>query len=124
MKSVLVIVAFLFGGFVVAQSPVDTTVYTVVEEMPQYPGGDEALLKYMWKNIKINPNDKCLAEGKLRFSFIIEKDGKLSNITCNSTCDNDKLLAPFKAMPAWTPGKQNGKPVRVKIMLPVNICIR
>ena len=81
-------------------------VFDVVEQMPEFPGGMEALFKYMAENMKY-PEDakKQQVEGRVLVQFIVETDGSVSNT---------------EGMPKWIPGKQNGKVVRVKYTIPVS----
>jgi periplasmic protein TonB len=105
------------------QAQKDTTVYTVVEIKPQYPGGDDALMKYLAINISYPQvaKDKGI-QGTVYVSFIVEKDGSITNIkilrSLGGGCD-EEVIRVVKAMPVWEPGKQAGKPVRVQFLLPV-----
>jgi len=123
--------AFLFMAFCLIiskstfaqQAQKDTTVYTVVETMPQYPGGEDALMKYLAINISYPQaaKDKGI-QGTVYVSFIVEKNGNISNVKIlrgiGSGCD-EEVIRVVKDMPEWKPGTQNGKPVRVQYNLPV-----
>ncbi len=103
--------------------PVKDMAYDVVEVMPEYPGGSEALSKYLSESIKYpeEAEEKGI-EGKVILTFIVEKDGSISEIEVvnpvNPLLDNEAVRV-IKAMQGWTPGKQNGKTVRVKYTIPV-----
>ena len=95
----------------------------IVEVMPQYPGGMPELMQYLAKNIKypIQAQKKGI-EGRVTVRFIVEKDGSISNVTVvrhiHPLLDKEAERV-IKAMPKWSPGKQEGKPVRVKFNIPV-----
>lgn len=99
----------------------DTMVYSGPEVMPEFPGGITALEKYIDMTKKGLPAD-CGTNGSVFVSFIVEKDGSLSNFInlreVNTTCGND-VIASLKKMPNWKPGMQNGKQVRAKYIIPV-----
>lgn len=99
-------------------------VFDNVEEVPQFPGGIAGLLQYLSSNIRY-PQDaeEAGTEGRVIVSFIVEKDGSISNArvtkpTCSSL--DKEALRVVSAMPKWTPGKQNGEAVRVRYSLPVS----
>ena len=99
-------------------------VYQIVEEMPEFPGGVEAMMKYVGENVKYpeEAKDKEI-QGRVFVSFIVEKDGSVSNVEVKrgigGGCDEEAVRV-IKAMPKWKPGKQEGKPVRVSYMMPLN----
>nr|NQU88871.1 energy transducer TonB [Bacteroidota bacterium] len=91
--------------------------------MPKYPGGDEAMLKYLSENITYPENArKNGIQGTVYVTFVVEKDGSISDVNIlrglEKECDEVALQA-VKNMPAWTTGKQRGKPVRVQFNLPL-----
>ena len=91
----------------------------IVEEMPQFPGGDEALLEYMRKNIQYP--DECM-QGRVVVSFTVEKDGSISGakvVKSVSQGADKEALRMVNNMPKWIPGKQLGVPVSTKYTLPV-----
>ena len=111
----------------------DTTIYTVVQEQPTFVGGQGAVAKWLYKQFRFKDLDslcKGSALTKIHFSFVIEKDGSLSNksvktyMTTLPACRQvveKHLLAILDAMPAWNAGKQDGKPVRVRYNLPMSL---
>lgn len=107
-----------------AQTVTDTTVYQLVEEMPQFPGGDEALLKWLVKNMKYPEMDTCI-ETSLYLEFVISPTGKVTKAgfmrecRCKSFCD--AFLKQLATMPDWTPGRKNGQPVNVKMSMPIKL---
>ncbi len=98
-------------------------VYNHVEEMPEFAGGTSALSDFLSSNIKYP--DKALADsisGRVIVTFIINEDGKVSDAKIIHSLSkelNEEVLRVVNSMPAWTPGKQNGKPVKVYYTLPV-----
>ena len=99
-------------------------VYQIVEEMPEFPNGIEGLMDYVAQNVKYpeSAKEKNL-QGRVLVKFIIEKDGSVSNVEVGRGWGNeldDEAVRVVKAMPKWKPGKQDGKPVRVSFMLPIN----
>ncbi|MGA2406569.1 MAG: energy transducer TonB [Bacteroidales bacterium] len=92
------------------------TVYSVTKEMPMFPGGDEAFLKFKTENIKYLPEVKSLGiEGTVLVRFWIEENGSVSNIKIMqgvSPSLDAEAIRVTKLMPAWEPGKENGKPVK------------
>lgn len=124
LKVALMMLVLLFSFMTsTAQTKKNNMVYDVVEVMPQYPGGQIAMLKYLMENIKY---PKQIMEegiqGRVTVSFIVEKDGRVSNVrllrSVQSSLDKEAIRV-VKSMPKWTPGKHNGKPVRVRFNLPV-----
>lgn len=99
-------------------------VFTVVEKMPEFPGGEVELMNFLKTNVKYPAESaKNGKQGRVMLGFIIETDGSISNIESLST-DIDPLLVNeairiVQAMPKWTPGKQRGQAVRVKYVLPI-----
>ena len=99
-------------------------VFDVVEQMPEFPGGMEALFKYMAENMKY-PEDakKQQVEGRVLVQFIVETDGSVSNtevlMRVFPSLDAEAVRV-ISGMPKWIPGKQNGKAVRVKYTIPVS----
>ena len=101
----------------------EDTVYQIVEQMPQYTGGEEAMMKYVAENIKYpqEAKDKNIS-GRVFIGFVIEKDGSVSNVKVvrgiGGGCDEEAVRV-IKEMPKWKPGMQKGKPVRVNYMMPI-----
>ena len=104
-------------------TPDKNGVYQIVEEMPQYPGGENALMDYVSKNVVYpkEAQEKGIS-GRVFVSFIVEKDGSVSNVDVKrgigGGCD-DEAVRVIKAMPKWKPGKMKGEPVRVSYMMPI-----
>ena len=99
-------------------------VYEVCEQMPTFPGGDAALMKYLAENIKYPVSaQKAKEQGRVVVQFIVEKDGTVTGVkTVRSVTPalDAEAVRGIKAMPKWTPGKQGGQPVRVNYNVPVS----
>lgn len=102
--------------------------YRVVDEMPRYPGGDEALLKFIAKSVKY-PKDAQDAgvQGRVICSFVVEKDGTVSDtqilrgVSPSLDAEAVRVISSFDK---WTPGKQDGKPVRVLYTVPITFRVQ
>lgn len=98
--------------------------YVDVEVKPQFPGGDEAMYRWLGENIAVPPTTEDLV-GSYRVvaQFEIDKDGKVVNVEIYRTCKTPLLdravLEILQSMPDWTPGYVNGQPVRVNYKLPI-----
>ncbi len=105
----------------------DTTVFTIVEQMPTFLGGQTALFKYLIENISFNTeNTESGIEPRFYVNFVVEKDGTLSNIHVRGGENNEadeKVKRVISNMPKWNPGKQQGKFVRVQFTLPIRISL-
>ncbi len=103
-------------------------IYTVVENMPQFPGGDEARVKYMIENVKYpeTAKDKGV-QGSVYVSFVVEKDGRITNTKVVKGVEKSLDTEAFRvvsAMPKWTPGKEKGKAVRVQFNMPIQFKLK
>jgi protein TonB len=95
----------------------------IVEQMPEFSGGLKGLMQYLAGNIKYPKQAVRIGtEGRVYVSFVIGKDGKISDIKLTkgigAGCDEEAVRV-IASMPDWTPGKQNGRPVSVRYSLPV-----
>ena len=101
----------------------NSVIFSRVEVMPIFPGGELALLKYIENNLTY---PKTAAEkgiqGRVALKFVIKADGTIENIqvvkSLDPACDEEAVRV-IKSMPKWTPGKQNGKAVAVDYSLPI-----
>ena len=121
-------------------------VFDICEELPQFPGGDVKLMEFLMRNVKYPKQaEECGVQGRVNVQFIVEKDGSITKpkvvetsqdandpqvIVARATVGEkdykaglqalrDEAIRVVKAMPKWTPGKQQGKVVRVKYTIPV-----
>ncbi len=115
-------------------------IFKIVDEMPRFPGCEDAqdkkerencafdkMLKFIYTNIKYPESArKAGIQGTVVVSFVVEKDGSISNLkvvrSISPDCD-EEVLRVIKMMPNWIPGKQDGEPVRVQFNLPVRFAL-
>lgn len=131
----------LSSSALIAQTA-DTTIYTIVEEMPRFSGcedlsldikakkacADQKLLAYIYNNLKTPKDIDITSLGSMvAISFVIDESGKVVNPTIvrNMHPDVDPLILDLvKNMPPWIPGKQKGKTVKVRQVMPMRICFK
>ena len=100
------------------------SIESIVKEWPEFPGGEEALLKYISENINYPERAREQGvQGKCIIEFVIEKDGSVVEPkvvrSLEARCDNEAMRV-IRTMPKWKPGiNRNGKPIRVKYTTPV-----
>lgn len=99
-------------------------VYSMVEEMPQYPGGEVEMMKYIAKNLKY-PEEafKNNIQGRVVVQFVVKATGEVGDVKVIRSIDpqlDQAAIDVVKSLPAFTPGKVGGKPVAVWYTLPVN----
>ena len=98
-------------------------VFDVAEQMPEFPGGVNALMAFLAENIRYpEAAIKAGVHGRVVISFIIEPDGRISNAHVLQKVNDDldaEAIRVIGSMPKWNPGKQDGKAVRVKYALPI-----
>lgn len=124
LKVALMMLVLLFSFMTsTAQTKKNNMVFDIVEVMPQYPGGQIAMLKYIMENIKYPEQAmKEGIQGRVTVRFIVEKDGSISDVRPVLSVHpllNKEAVRVVESMPKWSPGKQNGKPVRVRFNVPV-----
>lgn len=103
-------------------------IFTIVEEMPSFPGGEGELFKYLGKNIKYpEMANSAGISGVVYVTFVVDKDGKIRDVKVlrgiGGGCDEEAMRV-VKNMPAWKPGKQRGKSVTVQYNLPIRFTLR
>lgn len=102
--------------------------YDLVEEMPQYPGGVEKLMEYVSMSIRYPKEAESKSiQGRVVTTFVVEKDGSITDAEVVKSVDpalDAEALRVVKAMPKWTPGKQEGKPIRVKYTMPITFALQ
>jgi len=112
----------------VAAAPIqeeeEQVIFQVVEEMPHFPGGEEALMKWLSENIRypVIAQENGI-QGRVICQFVVNTDGSIVDIQVvrgvHPSLDEEAVRV-IKSMPKWIPGKQRGKPVRVRFTLPIN----
>ncbi len=110
-------------------APTSTTadVFTVVEQMPQYPGGESQMMSYIARNIKypIYAQENRIS-GRVIVRFVVNKDGVVENPTIVKGVDpslDNEAIRVVKSMDKWTPGKQKGENAAVYYTLPINFSL-
>ena len=136
-KIVLTIALALMGTALMAQnddatetrpiSTIEEEVFVVVEEEPEFPGGMEALYRYLASNIKYPElAKKEKIQGTVYVSFVVEKDGSVTNIKVlrdiGGGC-SEEAVRVVRQMPKWKPGRQRGQRVRVQYNLPIKFSL-
>ena len=112
----------------VVGDPDEGKIFTVVEEMPSFPGGEEELFKYLQRNIKYPAIARENGiSGRVYVTFVVDKDGKIKDAKIlrgiGGGCDEEALRV-VRNMPEWKSGRQNGRPVQVQYNLPVNFTLK
>lgn len=103
--------------------PKEEEIFTAVEQNPEFPGGTAEMYKYLGNNIKYPAAaQRANISGRVFVKFVVEKDGSIGNIEVlkgiGFGCDEEAIRV-IKSMPKWSPGRQNGKNVRVYYTMPV-----
>ena len=105
-----------------ANEPQD--VYESVEQMPEFPGGMEEMMKFLQGNIQYPANAaKNKVEGRVVLQFVVEKDGQIGEVKVARSVDPEldaEALRVVKSMPNFIPGRQDGKPVAVWYTIPIS----
>ena len=115
-------------GKEMAETPIksvpDSVVFQIVEEMPDFPGGVQALMDYLSKNVRYPAEAHAIgAQGRVIVSFIVKKDGSISDTKVERSVNpylDKEAERVIAAMPKWKPGKQRGQAVNVKFSVPVS----
>lgn len=116
---------------IVVQAPVaapveeeeEQQIFVVVEKMPEFPGGEDAMRRYLARNIRypLIAQENGI-QGRVICQFVVNADGKIVDVQVVRGVEaslDEEAVRVIKSMPAWTPGKQGGKSVRVKYTLPI-----
>jgi len=102
--------------------------FTIVEDMPEFPGGDAALISYIAKNTQYPEVPKELGiSGKVFIQFLVDKNGHVKNITVIRGVDpalDAEAVRVITSLPDFTPGKQRGIPVDVQLVVPINFTLK
>jgi protein TonB len=98
-------------------------IFTVVEQQPEFQGGYEAMMNFIKKNMRYPASARRMGvDGTVYVSFVVSKDGSISEVKTirgiSADCDKEAMRV-VSMMPPWKPGKQNGKPVFVRFVLPI-----
>lgn len=105
---------------------VEDQVFTTVEQMPSFPGGQSAINSYLSNHLQCPAKPASEGIQRVIVAFIVEKDGSISNVEIERSVEkdlDDEALRVVRNMPNWNPGKQNGAEVRVKMVIPITFHI-
>ena len=108
-------------------APKEEEIYVSVEEEAQFPGGQAAMYKFLYSKIQYPAAaQRASKDGKVTLQFVVEKDGSIGNVKVlkgiGFGCEEEAMRV-VKLMPKWSPGRQNGRPVRVYFNLPVTFTL-
>lgn len=111
-----------------AEKEEEAPVFFIVEEMPEFPGGDAALRAFIAQSVKYPPiAAENGIQGKVYVSFVVGKDGSITQAKVIRGVDpalDKEALRVVNSLPAWKPGKQGGKPVRVSYTVPISFVLQ
>jgi len=106
----------------------EAQVFFIVEEMPEFPGGEAALRKFIANAIKYPQiAQENGIQGRVYVQFVVERDGSVSNATIARGVDpslDREALRVVNSLPKWKPGMQRGKPVKVSYTVPINFVLQ
>ena len=113
---------------VVSQKDQKEEPFDVVEDMPAFPGGMEAMIQFISSNIQY-PADaqKQKVDGRVLVNFVVEKDGSITEVKVVKPTFpslDAEAIRVVKAMPKWKPGYQRGQAVRVQFTMPINFSLK
>jgi len=104
----------------------EPVIFVPVEDQPSFPGGEQALLKYLSQIKYPEMAKEGSVQGTVYITFVVEKDGSVSGVKLlrgiGSGCDEESLKI-VKKMPKWSPGEQRGRPVRVRMNVPIKFVL-
>ncbi|MGQ1947448.1 energy transducer TonB [Geofilum sp. OHC36d9] len=118
-----------FSDIAVEEEQRDTgEIFMIVEEMPEFPGGQAALQKYLASSVKypVIAQENGI-QGRVYIQFVINTKGEVTNATVLRGVDpslDREALRVVEAMPKWKPGKQRNRPVRVSYTVPINFVLQ
>jgi len=106
---------------------VEAEIFVIVEILPEYPGGDEARIRFLQENL-VYPKfaREAQLEGKVYIGFVVEPDGRLTNFSVVRSVApilDEEAMRVVKMMPKWNPGKQRGRAVRVQFQVPITFTL-
>lgn len=127
MKKLFIVAFFIFStfSFLKAQSLSndDSEILTFAEQMPEYPNGMDSMMRFIQKNLSYpDKAKKDSIQGKIIVQFVVSKTGAIEDIKIIKSLSkesDEEVMRVVSIMPRWNPGKQNGKAVSVRFVLPV-----
>ncbi len=116
------------GADILKKSAGEKEVFVVVEEMPAFPGGNEAMMAWIMSNVRYPAEASAQnVSGLVRVSFIVRANGKVSDVKVESSAHpllDAEAVRVVRSMPDWKPGTQHGKPVEVGFTVPVEFHLK
>ena len=110
-----------------SEIPSNDSVYTIVEKMPEFPGGQGELVKFIGNNVKYPEIGKEHGiQGKVYVQFVINQNGQIENVKVIRGVDpalDEEAVRVIKSMPAWIPAENKGEKVRIQFVLPINFVL-
>lgn len=130
----LLFLFFIPGGLQISVGQTSNTgdedVFVIAEKMPVFIGGESSKNEFIQKNFQYPAIEKEFGvQGTVYVTFIIEKDGSISNVRClrgikNGPALNKEAIRVVSSMPKWQPGTQNNRPVRIQYNMPVKCILK
>jgi periplasmic protein TonB len=107
---------------------VEEEIFIVVEDQPEFPGGDAARIRFLSENIRYPQMARESGiQGTVFVTFVVERDGSITDVRVirgiGGGCDEEAIRV-IEAMPSWTPGRQRGRPVRVQFTMPIRFTLQ
>ncbi len=120
--------AFVFCVTAQEKAEVQEEPFQVVDEMPEYPGGQDSLFSFIAKNVEypVAAQDKEV-EGKVYIGFVVDETGTVTNAKVLKGVDPDldkEALRVINLLGKWTPGKEKGKAVKVEYTFPISFALK
>lgn len=118
-----------FELFIQAPQHAEEEIFTLVEEIPEFPGGNDSMIVFLKRNLRYPPMEKDAGiSGTVYVGFVVDKDGSLVDIHMekenrNAPGFSKEAIRVVKLMPKWKPGKMHGRPVKVKMILPIRFIL-
>jgi protein TonB len=117
-----------FSDMTTEEEQEDAPVFFIVEEMPEFPGGEKALHQYLASSIEypVIAQENGI-QGRVYVKFVVNTDGSITDVEIARGVDpslDKEALRVVKNMPKWKPGKQRGKAVRVSYTVPINFVLQ
>ncbi len=108
--------------------PTDEEVFVIVEDMPEYPGGEKMLRKFVADNVRypVQASENGI-QGRVYVQFVVNENGMVENPRVARGVDpslDEEAIRVISSMPAWKPGKQKGKAVKVSYTVPINFALK
>jgi len=129
VKRLIVILLLITCGAILAQQKVDKVeIYTITEEVPEYPGGSSAMMKFFMENLSLSSKGSKAGCVTLHLKFIVYEDGSLHDVAFLIPTEereglNTEVQRVIRLMPRWKPGKMNGKVVKCYYSLPLRLLL-